>query len=115
MPKTVNPFIENNDGILTHKGELKVANYDVEQKKYKTTVLNEKNEKILTQYEAVQAIPLDAGIEEVPYEKSVLQYHENGKVGLIDFTGKKITEAIYDKITSIKMPKIPKKFSSNTL
>ncbi|MBR1802994.1 MAG: WG repeat-containing protein [Clostridia bacterium] len=75
--------------------------YDKEQKKYKTTVLNEKAEAILTGYENVQAIPLDTGIDEVPYEKSVLQYIQNGKYGLINFQGKKITEPIYDKISSI--------------
>ena len=75
--------------------------YNVEQKKYNVTVLNDQNEKLLTQYQEVKAIPLDVGIENVPYEKSVLQYQENGKFGLIDLNGKKITEAIYDNIKSI--------------
>ena len=78
-----------------------MGEYNAEQKKYKTTVLNDKGETIFPEYENIQAIPLDTGIEEVPYEKSVLQYSQNGKYGLIDFNGKKITEPIYDKISSI--------------
>jgi len=35
------------------------------------------------------------------YEKSVLKYLEDGKYGLIDFLGKKITKAIYDDIDSL--------------
>lgn len=38
---------------------------------------------------------------EVPYEKSVLTYQENGKYGIIDLQGKKITDAIYDEIESL--------------
>ena len=38
---------------------------------------------------------------EVPYEKSVLMYKENNKYGIIDFKGKKITNAIYDSIESL--------------
>lgn len=40
-------------------------------------------------------------LAEVPYEKSVLTYQENGKYGVIDFEGKKITDAIYDSIESL--------------
>ena len=32
MSKTINPFVENTDGILTHNGEIKVAKSDVKQK-----------------------------------------------------------------------------------
>ena len=35
------------------------------------------------------------------YEKSVLKYLENGKYGLIDFDGKKITKPIYEEIDSV--------------
>lgn len=38
---------------------------------------------------------------EVPYEKSVLKYKENGKYGIINFEGKVITEAIYESIESL--------------
>ena len=32
MTKTVSPFIENTEGILTHNGEIKVAKGGVKQK-----------------------------------------------------------------------------------
>ena len=38
---------------------------------------------------------------EVPFEKSVLKYKENGKYGIINFEGKVITEAIYESIESL--------------
>lgn len=75
--------------------------YDSQKGEYQTEVINDKNETILTQY--VQVLPLifkDASAE-VPYEKSVLAYKENGKYGVIDFQGKKITKAIYDSIESL--------------
>ena len=35
------------------------------------------------------------------YEKSVLKYKKNEKYGLIDYSGKQITEAIYGQIDSL--------------
>ena len=32
MTKTVNPFVENTDGILTHSGEIRVAKGGIKQK-----------------------------------------------------------------------------------
>lgn len=32
MTKTINPFVENTEGILTHNGEIRVAKGGVEQK-----------------------------------------------------------------------------------
>lgn len=76
-------------------------NYNSQTGEYQTEVLNKNGEKILTQY--AQVLPLmfqDASVE-VPYEKSVLVYKENGKYGIINFEGKKITKAIYDSIESL--------------
>lgn len=64
-------------------------------------VFNEKNEKILTQYEQVEPIRLKSVSSDLMYEKSVLKYLEGGKYGLIDFEGKKITKPIYDEIDSL--------------
>src|SRR5699024_10336203 len=44
----------------------------------------------------------DGTVTELPYEKSVLRYEEDGKYGLIDFYGKAITKAIYDEVSSVK-------------
>ena len=40
MTKTVSPFIENTEGILTHNGEIKVAKGGVKQK-YWISVMKE--------------------------------------------------------------------------
>ncbi len=64
-------------------------------------VLNDKKEAILTQYQKVEAIRLKNIASDLMYEKSVLKYEENGKYGLINFEGKKITKAIYDEIDSL--------------
>lgn len=64
-------------------------------------VVNEKNEKIFTDYEQVSPIPVTGLIGEIPYEKYVLIYEENGKQGLINFEGKKITNAKFDSIESL--------------
>ncbi len=68
----------------------------------KNVVLNEKSEQIFTEFNNVQAIEIDGAVTNLPYEKSVLKYEENGKYGLIDFSGNTITKAIYDEISSVK-------------
>lgn len=64
-------------------------------------ILNEKGEEILTQYEKVEAIRLKNISGDLMYEKSTLKYKENGKYGIINFAGKKITKAIYDEIENL--------------
>lgn len=76
-------------------------NYNSEKGEYQTEVINDKNEKILTEYEQVLPLMFKDASSEVPYEKSVLCYRENGKYGIINFQGKKITKAIYDSIESL--------------
>lgn len=68
----------------------------------KVKVLNENNEEILTQFEAVEAIRLKNIVSDLMYEKSVLKYKENNKYGLIDYSGNKVTEAIYDRIQALE-------------
>ncbi|NLC88297.1 MAG: hypothetical protein GX682_06010 [Clostridiaceae bacterium] len=77
------------------------SNYDSQKGEYETQVINEKNEKILTQYEQVLPITLKESNSSLPYEKSVLVYKENNKYGIIDFKGKKITNALYNSIESL--------------
>lgn len=64
-------------------------------------VLNKDKEEILTQYEMVEPIRFKNIASDLMYEKSVLKYKENGKYGLIDLKGKKITKAIYDELDSL--------------
>lgn len=66
-----------------------------------TKVLNERKEEILTDYDQVEPIQLQNTVNDLIYEKSVLKYQEDGKFGLIDFEGKRITKPIYDSIDSL--------------
>ena len=78
-----------------------MSDYNTETKEYKTTVLNDQKEILFSEYESVQAIPAEATLDGVPYEKSVLQYKQDGKYGLINLEGKVITKPIYEQISSI--------------
>jgi hypothetical protein len=66
------------------------------------TVLNEKQEKIFTEYDEVSQIDIVGIVSNIPYEKRVLRYKQNGKYGLIDYEGKIITKAIYEEITGLE-------------
>ena len=74
-------------------------NLDGDSVKY--WAIDASNNKIFTQYEEVSTIAINPLISNVPYEKSVLKYKENGKYGLIDFDGNKITDAIYEEISNV--------------
>lgn len=65
-------------------------------------VYNENNEQILTNFEEVSSIRLKNIASNLMYEKSVLKYKENDKYGLIDYSGKKITDAIYNQIQALE-------------
>lgn len=65
------------------------------------TILNEQKQEIFTEYEKVEPIRLKNIASDLMYEKTVLKYTENGKYGLIDYTGKKITKAIYEELDSL--------------
>lgn len=69
--------------------------------KENTKVLNNNGEQVLTQYKNVEPIRLKNLASDLMYEKSVLKYLENGKYGLINFEGKKISNAIYDEIEGL--------------
>lgn len=64
-------------------------------------IFNEQKQEIFTEYEKVEPIRLKNIASDLMYEKTVLKYTENGKYGLIDFTGKKITNAIYEELDSL--------------
>ena len=66
-----------------------------------TVVLNDRNQELYTKYEKVEAIQLQNIASEFMYEKSVLRYKENDKFGIMDFSGKKLTRAIYDEIKGL--------------
>ena len=64
-------------------------------------ILNEHKQEICAEYEKVEPIRLKNIASDLMYEKTVFRYTENGKYGLIDFSGKKITNAIYDELDSL--------------
>ena len=79
--------------------DLFICSYDVDygNESYKTKVINKKGNEILKEYENVEPIENTDGME-VWYESNVLKYKKDGKIGLINFDGKKILEAEYDDI-----------------
>lgn len=109
-------YEEEKYGVLNEKGEKIVENIYQEvvipnptkpvfvcvKENGELDILNDKKEKIFTEYNNVKPIQIEETSSHLPYEKSVLRYEENGKFGLIDFEGKVITKAIYQDLTSLK-------------
>ena len=75
--------------------------YNVNLQQYEIDVFNENGQKILTEYESVQALPTESTWDGIPFEKSVLKYKKNNKYGLISLANKIITKPIYDSIKAI--------------
>ena len=63
-------------------------------------VLDSKGKDIFTEFSSVSPITISDTTLEM--EKQVLCYEENGKLGLVDFEGKKLSGAIYEKVESLK-------------
>lgn len=108
--------IKENDkyGVIDTKGNTIIpANYDEVQIPNPTqavflvmqgetkSVLNEKAESILTNYQNVNTLRLKNVSTDLIYEKEVLTYEENGKIGLINLEGKQLTNAIYEEIDTL--------------
>lgn len=77
-------------------------NYNAETGDYETKVYNENKDELFSEYEKVEAIKREENLDNIPYEKSVLKYKENGKYGLLEFNGRKITKPIYDDILALE-------------
>lgn len=80
--------------------DLFICLEDMSKTNYKA--INSKGENLYNQYDSVSAIEINELSSYVPYEKSVLRYKEANYYGLIDLNGKKITDAIYEEISSIE-------------
>lgn len=102
-------------GVISAKGDIliepiydniKIPNPEKDvficKKQDKTIILNEKGQEILTQYEEVNPISINGIVSNLPYEKRVLKYKENGKYGLIDYKGKVIIKPIYEEIEGLE-------------
>ena len=83
-----------------------ICTYDVDYTAgtYKTKVLNEKNEEIITGYDSVEAIENYDNSNTLWYEDDVLKVKKDGKYGLVDFKGKQIADCIYDEIIAEQWP-----------
>ncbi len=91
----INPDYDNI--VIPNPEKAVFVCYEGEESK----VLNDKKEEILSNYEEVQPIQLKNVVTDYIYEKSVLTYTKEGKIGLISLEGKKITKPIYDEITAL--------------
>ena len=87
---------DENEGLF-----ICIYDVDYNNETYKTKVINAEGNRILTDYEMVEALENTDG-KTVWYEENVLRYMENRKYGLIDFSGKEIVEPIYDNIYAIE-------------
>ena len=67
-----------------------------------TKVINEKGEEIYTEYKNIESLRLKNVFSDLMYEKSTLKYSKDGKYGIIDINGKKLTNAIYDEIDTLQ-------------
>ena len=67
-----------------------------------TKVINEKGEEIYTEYKNIEPLRLKNVFSDLMYEKSTLKYSKDGKYGIIDINGKKLTNAIYDEIDTLQ-------------
>ncbi len=63
------------------------------------TVLNKNGQDIFKDFNSV--IPINISDTTMEMEKNVLSYEENGKYGLVDYSEKKLTDAIYDEVSSL--------------
>lgn len=68
----------------------------------KTKVINEKGKEIYLEYENIEPLRLKNILSDLMYEKITLKYSKNGKYGIIDINGKKVTNAIYDEIDTLQ-------------
>ena len=87
-----------------------VCTYDVNDAdgSYKTKVVNEKNEEILSGYETIEAIDNYDSKQNIWFSDSVLRAKKDGKYGLIDFNGNRVVDFEYDEI--ISLPTIKNEF-----
>ena len=72
---------------------------------YKTKVVNENNEQILSGYDQIEAIENNDSKQNIWFEENVLRVNKNGKYGLIDLSGKEVIPCEYDEIISLNAVK----------
>ena len=66
-----------------------------------TKVLNQNQEQIYTEYSNIQPIRLKNIASDLMYEKNVLTYEQDGKIGLMNLEGEAIAKPIYESIEGL--------------
>ena len=109
--------VKENDkyGIIDARGNKKVeAKYDsviipnpekavfVCYEGEETKVINESGEEVLKQYENIEPLRLKNVVSDLMYEKNTLKYSKDGKYGIVNLEGKKLTNAIYEEIDTLQ-------------
>lgn len=120
-----NYFLMNNEnkyGVIDKNGnEIIKPNYDIieipnpekpvfickksynsETSEYISEVFDDNGKELFTDFYRVEGIYIEESVDEIHYQKEVLKYKENGKYGLINFEGKRITKAKYDDIQNLE-------------
>lgn len=99
----IDPSYQEMIVIPNSKTGVFICTYDInyETGEYKTKALNEKNEEIFTQYSKIEALQNIDTVGNLTYDQNVLKIQNDGKNGLIDFSGKEILSADYEEITAI--------------
>ena len=102
--EVITPSYDEMIVIPNNKKAIFVCTYDVQDStgEYKTKVLNEKNEEILTGYDKIEAIDNYDSKQNVWFEDNLLRVKKNNKYGLIDFSGKTVLACEYDAVYSLK-------------
>ena len=90
--------------VPNNKKAIFVCTYEVQDStgEYKTKVLNEKNEEILTEYDKVEAIDNYDSKQNIWFEDNLLRVKKDNKYGLVDFSEKTILACEYDAIYALK-------------
>lgn len=80
-----------------------ICTYDVNYSTgdYKTKVINKKQKEIISGYERIEPIANYDENQNIWYEENVFRFEQNGKYGLVNYTGKLLLNAEYDSINAI--------------
>ena len=99
----IDPSYEEIITIPNSKNDVFLCVYDVnyETGEYKTKALNSKNEEIFTQYDQIEAISNNDENNNLWNESNILRVKKDGKYGIIDLSGKELTEIKYEEIVAV--------------
>lgn len=99
----IDPSYQEMIVIPNNKSGVFICTYNInyETGEYKTKVLNQKNEEILTDYDKVEAIQNIDENNNLWYEQSVIKVMKNGLYGLVDLSGKEIIPINYEEIVPV--------------